>query len=169
MLRDAEVCVVWTEVQGMVLSCITNTFSTHLLLHHVCILTHVGEREREKKTTLDPLTRVFLLFPTNVFQTHLRITIWVHLPSKRQQRWANRTQGRRTSPRMLHTNHTHAHPAPYLLRWLKSPHFSTFLHTVFSHIYRVTIKEIDTFNVVKGKGKVIAITGPVWPRGWAEV
>jgi hypothetical protein len=56
---------------------------------------------------------------------------------ERQQRWANRVQGRRTPPRILHTNYTHARPQPYLLRWLQSAHFSTLLHTVFSHIHFV--------------------------------
>ena len=54
-----------------------------------------------------------------------------------QQRWANRAQGRRPPPRILHTNHTHTDPRPYLLRRLQSPHFNTFLHTSFSHIYFV--------------------------------
>ena len=40
-------------------------------------------------------------------------------------------------PRTLHTNHTHTQPPPYLLRRLQSPHFSTLLHTVISHIYFV--------------------------------
>jgi len=26
-----------------------------------------------------------------------------------------------------------------------------------------------SFGACKGKGKVIPITGPVWPRGWVEV
>jgi len=62
---------------------------------------------------------------------------WYHPHLPRQQRWANRIQGRRNPPRTLHTNHTNGHDPPYLLRWLQSPHFSTLLHTVFSHIYFV--------------------------------
>ena len=28
---------------------------------------------------------------------------------------------------------------------------------------------LRTYRTVKGKGKAIPITGPVWPRGWVEV
>ena len=62
--------------------------------------------------------------------------------------------------RTTHTHHTHAHahtshthtyarvhthtrPLPYLLRRLQSPHFSTLLHAVFSHIYFVRHDEIS--------------------------
>jgi len=42
--------------------------------------------------------------------------------------------GRRPPPKILHTNHTHTRPPPYLLRRLQSPHFSTLLHSVISHM-----------------------------------
>jgi len=38
---------------------------------------------------------------------------------------------------ILHTNHSHTRPPPYLLRQLQSLHFSTLLHAAFSHIYCV--------------------------------
>ena len=33
----------------------------------------------------------------------------------------------------------------------------------------ITAKESNAGGVVKGKGKVFPVTGPVWSRGWVEV
>ena len=75
----------------------------------------------------------------------------------------NRTQGWPTPPRILHTNHTHKHPSPYLLRWLQSPYFNTLHHTVFCHIYCVKHDdEISTSTI----HIIISLLDPTLQTWW---